>query len=593
MAKNPADNMDWFQERIAQTQARVGVMHTAAGDPAPHTSGLLPELFEELSISLEELQVTGEEMRQQNEALGEAQLTIAEERRRYQDLFDAAPTPYIVTDALGHVQEANRAACEMLGLTARRLSGKPLAVYVAADARAAFRAGLDRCRASDCPAEWETTLHPRGRDPFPAALTVSGERDAAGNLTTLRWLVQDISERRAWEQALREANRDLEVRVRERTQEIEDSRNHVSSILESITDMFYAVDADFRLTYVNRRAEEIWGRSRAELIGQHFWTVFPQTDGSEAYGHHLRAMTERTSAHYETLSSLLGRWIEVHVHPTSEGGLSVYFRDISDRKQVEATERQERDRTRRIADTLQTALLQTIPEDAFPPLEVSTLYKAASDEALVGGDFFDAFPVDHGKVALVVGDVTGKGLSAASHTAEVKFALRAFLREMPWPGRALARLNDFVCEAQRQDEWANASLVVLALVVLDPATGEAVYASAGAEPLLIVPPEGGAVEEHGRGSGLVLGVMPQRDYEETTLTLPPGGMLLMATDGITEARRHGEMLGLEGLQRLALEARALGEVGEISRAIVDATRDYAGGVQADDVCLLLARRRAG
>ena len=69
------------------------------------------------------------------------------------------------------------------------------------------------------------------------------------------------------------------------------------------------------------------------------------------------------------------------------------------------------------------------PPDAFPGLQIAHFYEAAWDEALVGGDFYDLFALRDHKVALVVGDVAGKGLAAASYTAEIKFSLRSLLRE--------------------------------------------------------------------------------------------------------------------------------------------------------------------
>src|SRR3954470_1893870 len=73
-----------------------------------------------------------------------------------------------------------------------------------------------------------------------------------------------------------------------------------TEILESISDVFYAVDAQFHFTYVNRRAEEWWGRNREELLGRHFWTEFPRAVGSKSYPQHLQAMAERQPLHYET-----------------------------------------------------------------------------------------------------------------------------------------------------------------------------------------------------------------------------------------------------------------------------------------------------
>jgi serine phosphatase RsbU (regulator of sigma subunit) len=125
--------------------------------------------------------------------------------------------------------------------------------------------------------------------------------------------------------------------------------------------------------------------------------------------------------------------------------------DITERKAAEAALAAAAEKQQRIAETLQRSLLLTPPANAFPGIEISTRYEAAWEEAQIGGDFHDAFQVDGGKVALVVGDVTGKGLAAASYTAEIKFALRAYLRESDDPAAALQRLNHFLVGAQRLD----------------------------------------------------------------------------------------------------------------------------------------------
>src|SRR5438309_1909204 len=92
-----------------------------------------------------------------------------------------------------------------------------------------------------------------------------------------------------------------------------------TKILESISDVFYAVDAQFRFTYINRRAEEWWGRKREELLGRHFWTEFPRAVGSESYHQHLRAMAERQPLHYEAMSALFDRWMSVSIYPEESG----------------------------------------------------------------------------------------------------------------------------------------------------------------------------------------------------------------------------------------------------------------------------------
>jgi PAS domain S-box-containing protein len=112
--------------------------------------------------------------------------------------------------------------------------------------------------------------------------------------------------------------------------------DRTSEILESISDIFYAVDANFRFTYVNKRAEEMWQRSAIDLLGRDYWTEFPGAVGSESYHKHLDVMASRRPVHYETISSALRRWIAVSIYPSEGGGLSVYFHDIEDRKRAEA-----------------------------------------------------------------------------------------------------------------------------------------------------------------------------------------------------------------------------------------------------------------
>lgn len=127
----------------------------------------------------------------------------------------------------------------------------------------------------------------------------------------------------------------------------------VNEILESITDAFYAVDADWRLTYVNRRTEELWGRRRDELIGRSLWSLFPNYEQTRGYREHRRAMQERRTVHFEAFSPNLKFWAEVNIYPTPDGGLSVYFRDISDRKRVEEALRQSEERFRLAAQAAQ------------------------------------------------------------------------------------------------------------------------------------------------------------------------------------------------------------------------------------------------
>jgi PAS domain S-box-containing protein len=109
-------------------------------------------------------------------------------------------------------------------------------------------------------------------------------------------------------------------------------------ILESLSDAFYALDQDGRFTYVNRRAEELWGRPRGTLIGRLAREAFPQLVGTPLQEAARTVLREKLPARLELHSAILGAWFEVDIHPVATGGISVYLRDISERKR--ATERQ-------------------------------------------------------------------------------------------------------------------------------------------------------------------------------------------------------------------------------------------------------------
>lgn len=256
-------------------------------------------------------------------------------------------------------------------------------------------------------------------------------------------------------------------------------------------------------------------------------------------------------------------------------------------------------RDRRIAESLQRVLLRTLSSDATPGLKLAIFYEAALEEATVGGDSCDAFALDGERVALVIADASGKGLAAAERVAEIRFALRAFLREHADPGLALSCLNDFVCDAQRLDKRDSDAFATLTLVVLDSASGEAACLCAGGEPPLVLRANG-AVEVV-QICGSALGLFPKQGYAAAALRLETGDTVLLASDGITEARRldpadtagsrTGPFLGLAGLAQIAMEAQPGTSLCQFGRSVFEAARCFADGSFHDDTCLLVGRRR--
>ena len=106
-------------------------------------------------------------------------------------------------------------------------------------------------------------------------------------------------------------------------------------ILDSIADALYAVDGEWRVVFINRRTEELWQRSRDEALGKSLHDIFPRFAETAGYPYLARAMAERVPTHGEIYSDVLDSWVEVSAYPAVGGGLTIYFRDISDRKLAE------------------------------------------------------------------------------------------------------------------------------------------------------------------------------------------------------------------------------------------------------------------
>ena len=367
-------------------------------------------------------------------------------------------------------------------------------------------------------------------------------------------------------------------------------------LFETARDGILILDSDHgKITDANPYMTELLGFSHGELLGKELWEIGLHQN-KEASQEAFRHLKRDHYIRYEDLplENQRGerREVEFVSNIYRENGHTVIqcnVRDITARKRVAGELAAAAERNERIAETLQRSMLEASPAGRFSGLAVETLYQAALNEAEVGGDFFDAFALNGRKVALVIGDVSGKGLMAAGRTAEVKYALRAFLHEYQAPEIALAQLNDFICETHRHDTENKEAFIILALAVVDTATGEASFSAAGAEPTLVLRANGTAEQVVIIGSPL--GIQPEQTYTAVPLLLASGETVLMATDGITEARRGHAFLGIEGMAALAVKAGPTVSLLELSQAIYGAARDFAGGDLRDDVCLLLARRQ--
>lgn len=116
---------------------------------------------------------------------------------------------------------------------------------------------------------------------------------------------------------------------------LKSANKRLGEVLESISETFYAVDSRWRLTYVSHKAEQWWHRSSGELLGTVLWDMFPEPEKTVGWKMHHKAMETRRPVHWESFSPNLKTWVETSAYPSADGGIAVYFRDVTERRKAE------------------------------------------------------------------------------------------------------------------------------------------------------------------------------------------------------------------------------------------------------------------
>ncbi len=238
------------------------------------------------------------------------------------------------------------------------------------------------------------------------------------------------------------------------------------------------------------------------------------------------------------------------------------------------------EREHRIAETLQRSLLpERLPQ--LPGLGVAARYRPAAAEAEVGGDWYDVIPIQGGRVGLVMGDVAGKGLAAASMVGRLRSALRAYALEGHDVATAVQQLNRLVWT-----ELEDSQMATLIYVILDPAEGVVRWVNAGHLPPLLVMEDGPPQFLQG-GRSVPLGVLPFPSFEENSVEVGAGATVILYTDGLVE--RVGVHID-EGLAELAEAVREAPTTPDQLCDHLLATLVPGGGAP-DDVALLALQNR--
>jgi serine phosphatase RsbU (regulator of sigma subunit) len=231
------------------------------------------------------------------------------------------------------------------------------------------------------------------------------------------------------------------------------------------------------------------------------------------------------------------------------------------------------------ADTMQRSLLpRTHPQ--LPGLELGDVY-ASSARVELGGDVYDYMALDDGRLAVVLGDVTGHGVDATADMAMAKFVFRSLAREHREPSDFLSAANEVVV-----GEIAAGKFITMLYLTIDAERGEVACASAGHPAPRLVEPDGSVTPLDVRG--MALGIEPTQLYDEVRRPLAPGAAVVLYTDGVVEARHGGELYGHDRLDSLLAERRDL-PAGQLAAAVLADCRAFAGGQLVDDCAVVVIK----
>ncbi len=398
-------------------------------------------------------------------------------------------------------------------------------------------------------------------------------RDEDGEPSSVCFTVSDITDRKRAEEALR------------------NSEERLRTALDFNYDWDYWLSTNGEFLYISPSCERITGYTVSEFTEDPgLMTRIIHPEDKKAVAGHLLASDETidiTPLDYRILrKDGEERWIS-HVCQTIYDrngemlGRRGTNRDITDRKKTESQlavtsmeMEQAYEREHKIADTFQRILFpeSDVVKNGFC---ITTSYRPALDEAEIGGDFCDLIHLSDDKLAVVIADVSGKGLKAAKYTVMVKYIVRAYANEGHSPKDVVRLLNKEFCNLGEPE-----SFVTVFYGVFDFTNGEVVYVSAGHdEPLHYI--SGQRKVERLFVGGPAVGFMLDAEYEQSRLRIEKGDALLVYTDGISDAHTDKSYLGIDGVAEI-LRTNAEFACERILGAVFGAAYKYAGNRQHDD-----------
>jgi len=308
---------DRFETRIDLANDKLlTLQRQAAAALNLDTQPIFVAALGDLSTALEELHVVAEELSERNAELLAARSDLEAESQHYEDLFEFAPDGYLVTSAVGVIEEANRAGAELLGVAANFLAGKPLLVFVAEADRPVIYTALAQLTCSPNPLHWEMTLQSRHGKAHQVAIKAVASRDTQGGVSHLRWLIHDITGYKQLEAALRDSNAALERQVADRTRALVTANDQLAAANARLQELDHLKDQ-----FISRISHEL----RTPLTSIKIYLEMLDRVSPEKRGYYMQVLTDQTNR----LQDLIENLLDVSEHNVNLTGLHLVPTDLN------------------------------------------------------------------------------------------------------------------------------------------------------------------------------------------------------------------------------------------------------------------------
>ena len=514
-----------------------------------------------------EFHVTGEHPPGAAGPVGRVPAGLAPQAEKpFRALLEAAPDAMVIVDGSGTIQLVNAQTESMFGYTREELLGRNVDILVPERFRGQH--GVHR-RAYSANGQVRPMgagldlygLRRDGRE-FPVEISLSPLETSDGLLVSAA--VRDVSDRKAAEQRI----------------------NELAVVVESSQDAILTKTLDGIITFWNAAAARMYGFSPAEAIGQHVSVLAPDGSADEIDVLLARLRRGERIDHYEALrvtkdGALLD--VDILLWPVRDRagaivGACAIARDIAEHKRAKREVTQLYEQQRHVALTLQHALMGA--PRAVPGMSTASRYFPATQGAGVGGDWFDLISLGAGRVGVLIGDVMGRGLEAATVMGQLRSAANALART-GMPPRQLMDALDLVA-GDMPDQ-----MTTCCYLVVDPQAGEVTGCSAGHLPVLLADRDA-TVSSLPIPVSVPLGV-GHVPHEQAAVPVTAGATLVLYTDGLVETHRcdiEQRIAALEDeLRRIFTSGPGLEQAAD---KILTAMLPHMDG-PTDDVTLLLVQ----